>query len=1155
MAASSFTVSSTNLQAKHHVFLSFRGADTRYNFTSHLREALSRKSIPTFIDNKPQRGDEISPSLLNAIEGSKILVIVFSKDYASSRWCLEELVKILECKNMHGGIVIPVFYHVDPSDVRNRTGSFGDGFIELEERFNEQPEMVQRWRSALSEVANLSGWPLNDKTSEAEIVKDLVDDILRRLRNVMSPSDNKNLVGVESTIKELIELLLNKDVCTLGIWGIGGIGKTTIARAVFNEISNCFEGFYFAENVRKNQKILMDYLASGSRVIITTRNKQVLESCKVDRIYEVKKLSHPEDMHLFSRYAFKQNLIPEDYLQLSNKVVNYAKGIPLALKVLGSSLVNKSVEVWESTISKLEETPPLNIYKVLKVSYDGLDGEEQDIFLDIACFFKWKDQDLVIKILKASDLKAECGISVLVDKCLVTISLDNMITMHDLLQEMGRTIVREEKDIGKRSRLWHPKDTHHGTEAIRGICMDMFEIRDVHLNPLTFSNMHSLKFLNVYGAVHNKVHGFQGLEFDFPELRYICWHNYRWKSLPCNFKPKNLVALETRYSNLEELWSSVQVLVNLKYIDLSYSVHLRKIADLSQAPNLESLILEGCTSLIEISSPSTRKLNKLVILNLRNCKSLPGLPPGIHQSNSLRFVILSGCSNLKTAPKISCNTEQLSLDGTAIKEFSSTNEPPSRLVQFSLQNCSRLERLPRNFHKFESLKYLSLSSCSNLESIPKIPRKIEELYIDGIAIEELPSSIGSLSNLQTLSLRNCSRLKSLPDGICKLKSLKYLSLSGCSNIKTIPKISCKMEQLHLDETAIKELPSLIEYLSSLVTLSIKNCSSLENLPDEICNLKSLKHLYISGCSKLDRLPEDIGNLQSLEVFEANGIAATKLPSSMESLSNIRELSFERWKGQELVRSLSPMLSGLKLFKKLNLNDCNITELPNSLGDLSFLEHLYLSGNNFESIPATIINLSKLDLSHCKMLQSLPNLPGDIQLLVADSCKSLQTLSDLPIPSHGYFNGNLSFINCFNLDWRTLTKILDYAHKNSGLRSVKYDYKARTLHINCELLLKCEDGLKKMGSGSFLAWNKEYAPSHVEFDHVFLGYDCQVNDKPEWDEFPEAIIKFSVTDEECVVKKCGVRLLFSQEESMNESSLCLLSDEDEDEEDEPQSKRL
>ncbi|XP_044497636.1 disease resistance-like protein DSC1 [Mangifera indica] len=1210
--SSSSSVSSTNLQAKHGVFLNFRGDDTRHGFTSHLHEALRQKKIITFIDDKLKLGDEISPSLLNEIEGSKIAITIFSKDYASSRWCLEELVKIIECKNIHGQIVIPVFYHVYPSEVRNQTGSFGDGFAKLKERFKEQPEMVQRWKTALSQAANISGCSLNDNMPEAEIVKKIVDNILRSLRNIISPSTNKNLVGVESAMEELIKLLLNKDVCSLGIWGIGGIGKTTIARAIFNKISNEFEGSYFTENVREESRnpnglvhlrekrfssilgdqnpnmgrlgamktlivlddvtdfqqiedLIEDYesLGSGSRVIITTRDKQVLENCNVDKIYE-------------------------------------------------------SITDWESAISKLEETPPPKVYDLLKVSFDGLDEEEQDIFLDIACFFKWTDKDMVMKVLKASDLKVEYEISVLIDKSLITISSDNTITMHDLLQKMGRKIVREEKDIGKRSRLCHHKDLYDvltkntGTEIVRGICMDMFQIGEIHLNPLTFSNLHSLKFLKVYVAVNDKVHEFQELEFDFLELRYICWHNYRWKSLPRNFNPKNLVALEMRYSNLKELWSRVQPLINLKYIDLSYSKHLRKIAELSQASNLESLILEGCTSLIEIIFPSSRRLNNLVTLNLRNCKSLQSLPPGILQSNSLRFVNLSGCSNLRIAPRISCNIEQLCLDGTAIKKFSSTVEGPSRLVQFTLQNCSRLESLPTNFHKFESLKHLSLSSCTNLEAIPEIPHKIEEIYIDRIAIRELPLSIESLSNLHTLSLKNCSRIESLPDGILKLKSLKYLSLSGCSNIKTIPKISCKMEQLYLDETAIKELPSLIECQSSLVTLSLKNCSNLENLPGEFCNLKSLRHLYISGCWKLDRLPEDIGNLQSLEVFEADGIAATELPSSMESLSNIRELSFERCKGQDLVRSLPRVLSGLSFLKKLNLNECNMTELPNSLGDLSSLKDLNLSGNNFNSIPTTIINLSKLsslNLSHCNMLQPLPNLPGNIQLLVADSCKSLQALSDLPIPSQGYFNGNLSFVNCFNLDWRMLTNILDYALSNmyektsyTRKRPTSYmcfrgseipdwfnvqstasflelpegslshnfigftfctvlsfqDYKAGTLVVECEMLLKSKDGLKKMGCGSFLAWTKEYAPSNVEFDHVFLGYDVQVDDKSEWDEFSEAIIKFRVTDyhrsplDDCVVKKCGVRLLLSQEESVNESSLCLLSDE-EDKEDEPQSK--
>lgn len=162
--SSSSSVSSTNLQAKHHVFLNFRGPDSRHSFTSHLHEALRQKKIITFIDDKLKLGDEISPSLLNEIEGSKIAITIFSKDYASSKWCLEELVKIIECKNIHGQIVIPVFYHVSPSEVRNQTGSFGDGFAKLEERFKEQPEMVQRWKTALSQAANISGCSLNDNT-------------------------------------------------------------------------------------------------------------------------------------------------------------------------------------------------------------------------------------------------------------------------------------------------------------------------------------------------------------------------------------------------------------------------------------------------------------------------------------------------------------------------------------------------------------------------------------------------------------------------------------------------------------------------------------------------------------------------------------------------------------------------------------------------------------------------------------------------------------------------------------------------------------------------------------------------------------------------------------------------------------------------------
>ncbi|KAF5468770.1 hypothetical protein F2P56_012897 [Juglans regia] len=113
---------------RYDVFLSFRGEDTRNTFTAHLHLALNRKGILTYLDEeKLRRGDEISPALLQAIEDSRIFVIVLSKNYASSTWCLDELLKILDqSKKSKQQRVLPVFYHVDPSDVRNQKESFGE---------------------------------------------------------------------------------------------------------------------------------------------------------------------------------------------------------------------------------------------------------------------------------------------------------------------------------------------------------------------------------------------------------------------------------------------------------------------------------------------------------------------------------------------------------------------------------------------------------------------------------------------------------------------------------------------------------------------------------------------------------------------------------------------------------------------------------------------------------------------------------------------------------------------------------------------------------------------------------------------------------------------------------------------------------------------
>ena len=315
-------------------------------------------------------------------------------------------------------------------------------------------------------------------------------------------------------LKSLIKIESN-DVRMIGIYGLGGIGKTTIAKVVYNNISHQFESRIFLENVRerskdyssrlklqqellngvmkgKNKKISnvheginvirnrfhskkvllilddvdnleqLEFLAGGhswfgpgSRIIITSRDQHCLNVHGVDASYKVEALNYKASIQLFCQHAFKQNIPQSDYVNLSNHVVNYVKGLPLALEVLGSFLFGKSVSEWESTSQKLKKKPNMQVQNVLKITFDGLEKAQQEIFLDIACFFKgWNENDVT-----RLEEDATSEIRVLSDMCLITL-FGNTIRMHDLVEEMGREIVRHEhpKEPGEWSRLWDPKD-------------------------------------------------------------------------------------------------------------------------------------------------------------------------------------------------------------------------------------------------------------------------------------------------------------------------------------------------------------------------------------------------------------------------------------------------------------------------------------------------------------------------------------------------------------------------------------------------------------------------------------------------------------------------------------------------------------------------
>ncbi|XP_061345849.1 disease resistance-like protein DSC1 [Gastrolobium bilobum] len=825
-------------QAKHDVFLSFRGEDTRCTFTSHLYAALRRCKIATFIDDEEiKRGDKISPTLLSAIESSKISITIFSENYASSTWCLDELERIIECKEKKQLVVIPVFYHIDPSHVRHQRGTYEVAFTKHEEHFRDNPIKVQNWRTALHEAANSAGWDSSNIRLEAELVEKIVEDILQKL-NRMSPHVPKGLVGVTAHIGHVESLLCtgSSGLRIIGIWGMGGIGKTTIADALCAKLSSQYEGCYFVnvreerknhrENdfrsklltgilgdpnlyistptmsstfvkerlQRKNVLIVLDdvsdskqieylvgekdWLGPGSRIIVTTRSKDVFNR-GVDGVYQMMELNSDEALKLFCLNAFQQDHPTREYRHLSERAVNYAKGIPLALKVLGSLLHSKPPREWERVLDKLKKIPRAEIYGVLGLSYEGLDHEEQNIFLDIACCFKGETKCRITSILDGCGFSTDVGIRCLQDKSLITVSKDNKVQMHDLIQEMGWQIVREEslKEPGKRSRLWDPKEifdvlkNNRGTESIESIVLDMSLIKHVTLNPQTFHRMHKQRILKFYMPSfdeRSKVHISRGLECMPDELTYLRWDCFPLKSLPPSFCAEKLVELDLKHSLIEKLWDGMQDLLNLKSLYLSDCKHLIELPDFSMALKLEEVHLDGCTSLMKVPS-SILSLDSLFALNLRGCKQLCYIQSE-KQSRSLQWLTLSGCSRLE---KFSVSSEKLKymvLDATAIEKLPPIFDTSLSITKLFLDNCSNLSELPDNLGLLSTLNKLSLR---------------------GSNIENLPDTIKNLSQLRDLNVSNCRRLRSLPELPFFLQDL---NASNCVSLETVSNLGITLLQ-------------------------------------------------------------------------------------------------------------------------------------------------------------------------------------------------------------------------------------------------------------------------------------------------------------------------------------------------------------------------
>ncbi|KAL3360044.1 hypothetical protein AABB24_016513, partial [Solanum stoloniferum] len=941
--------SSSSSNLSYDVFLSFRGEDTRKNFIGHLYFRLCQVGVNTFIDDEELRkGDVISNKLDKAIEQSGVAIVVFSKNYVSSSWCLDELVKILDCKERLNQVVLPIFYDVDPSQVRRQTGSFDEALEKHQERLI-GAERMEKWKAALTKAANLSGWDLRNVADghEAKFIESIIKQVLQVVKQ--TPLDVAHYpIGLDSPIRH-IEMLLQSgcehEVRMVGICGVGGIGKTTLAKAIYNKLFQQFDGSCFLSDIRSkteesglvklqkkllnqilktkefevdsvaegvnlikarlgSQKVLIvlddvdhrsqlesltrerSWFGSGSVIIITTRDEHLLYGLTKSEIYRAKLLNDNEAQQLFSCHAFNYFSPPQEYVELAQDIIKYSGGLPLALVTLGSHLQGRSVEEWRYEFKKLRAIPHCDIQKILKISFDGLDCDTQSVFLDIACAFHGFFEDEVIKTLNACGFYSESAISTLVQRNLLQRNWPSLV-MHGLVQEMGREIIRmESQDPAKRSRLFNPLEVIDVLQGNKGSKkVEILVVERQALKGVKLSTEAFRKMINLRVLKIDDLHISGDFELLSKELRWLSWKGCPLKCIPSNFPSEKLVFLNMKGSNIQEFGLNLQYCRNLKKLDLSDCKRLRRTPNFKGSRSLERLVLGNCSSLKEIH-PSIGNLDRLIYLQLSDCKKITDLTSSICQLKSLRILDISDCSSLQTLPVDIGDMQSLRsllASGTGIRELPGSVEMLGNLINLVIGGLY-LEAKRR----FSQTRVRPVVSLSKFISILHLP------YC-GFSEGDVPRNIESLSNLRDLDLSGNNFLY-LPFDFSKLPWLKCLFLNDCENLQTLPSLS-NLE--YLSVLGLRNCQKLVKIrgldnLPSIWKMDMVNCTCLQNPINEgffiahALSISSREHSLYEPSLQI--------NLESNEIPDwcSNKVTAPSICLTMPTVHNNKFLGMVLW---------------------------------------------------------------------------------------------------------------------------------------------------------------------------------------------------------------------------------------------------------------------
>lgn len=447
----------------YQVFINHRGPDTKNNLAVLIHRELTRYGLNVFLDMEELRtGYAICPAIRRAIASASIQIAIFSKSYAESRPCLDELRWIL--RSSHERTIIPVFCDVEPRHLRDASrGPYAAAFQKHEAKGKVTTEVVEEWKGALKEAAEISGLVFQtDNSNYAKFLEDIVQLVLKEVK-YESLEVAAYPVGLDQALEDFENKIPTQsviNVTVVGIVGIGGVGKSTLSKHFFNKRRSDFSRSCYLSNVGEKEdlsslqrqlfsdlvgiyvdilspergrtmlrkslaglKVLIvvddvndgeklksllvtDMLGPGSLILITCRDKMIIRGFPANTLlYNVKPLPRKYARELFCRHAFLQSKPFEGYEDIVKEFLEVCGGLPLSLKVLGEQVAGRlDRRYWRRKLERFSQGLPFpeadSVINTLKWSYRALNMEEKEMFLDIGCFFAGEDRELAIRALE-----------------------------------------------------------------------------------------------------------------------------------------------------------------------------------------------------------------------------------------------------------------------------------------------------------------------------------------------------------------------------------------------------------------------------------------------------------------------------------------------------------------------------------------------------------------------------------------------------------------------------------------------------------------------------------------------------------------------------------------------------------------------------------